>query len=61
MTDDELQNKLDEIFALFNHLPNNANRNFYYKRWLSLRIEQSKRIYGKDNNDSSTRSKTTRL
>ena len=45
MTDDELQNKADEIHALFHNMPNGEDRDIHYRRWLSLYREQSKRIF----------------
>ena len=50
MTDNQLQNKADELFALFDKLPNNNERAKHFKEWMKLRSEQSLRMYKNETN-----------
>ena len=51
MTDEELQNKADTLYALFHSMPNTEERKYNFIEWAKVRAEQSFRLYNKNNPD----------
>ena len=46
MTDDQLNAEEDRLFRLFHPMPNNNKRESLFRKWLKIREEQSRRLYG---------------